>query len=409
MNILYLTNIFSDTAGGSEYIFWLYAKYMAKRGHNVHVMCYKSDKESIIRLGKANDKVYVIELVPKVEHQGVLFQQILPNIEYLVKGIKKLQELRRSDIDIIHSNTYVPPLLGSMLQIKLNRPHIVTIHDVGLVMGLRFLYRWFREGGNDSFTSYLKAIMSTAYEHLMLTSIPRDAIIVPSSQTKEDIHVIFRSRRSNTKIYVVPSAIDLEIYEQYKNRYKISYDPYFLYIGRLVFYKNVHVLIKGFEEVTRENREAKLIVIGKGPLEQILRNYVRKQRLTNRIIITGYIDQEEKLRLLSRCLALVNLSIFEGFGMVLLESWYFEKPVIVSTVPPLTELVNNNMDGILVHPQNIKEIRDAMLNLLEDPAYARSLGLHGLRKVIKHYHPDRICRYLEAVYNEVQYEYSRQI
>jgi len=372
-------------------------------------MCYKSDKKSMTRLGEASNRIHVIELVPSVEHRGVLFQQITLNLEYLGKGTKKLEELRRRDIDIIHSNTYVPPLLGSISRIKLNRPHIMTVHDVSSVMGLRFIYRWFREGGNNNFTSYLKALAGVMYEYSMLTFTPKDALIVPSMQTRKDIYTFLKPKQINTKTYVVPNTIDFEIYELYKNRYRISYDPCFLYIGRLVFYKNVHVLVKVFKEVARENREAKLIVIGKGPLEQILKDYVRKQCLTDRIIISGYIGQEEKLRLLSRCLAVVNLSIFEGFGIVLLESWYFEKPVIVSTIPPLTEIVDNNIDGILVHPRNTRELIDAMLNLLEDPVYARNLGLHGLQKVIEHYHPEHICKYLEAIYNEVQYNFPRQI
>jgi len=408
MNILYLTNIFSDTAGGSEYILWLYAKYMAKRGHNVYIMCYKSDKKSMTRLGEASNRIHVIELVPNVEHRGVLFQQITPNLEYLGKGAKKLEELRRRDIDIIHSNTYVPPLLGSISRIKLNKPHIMTVHDVGSVMGLRFLCRWFKEGGNNSFTSYLKALAGIMYEYFMLAFIPKDALIVPSIQTREDIYLFLKPQQINTKIYIVPNTIDFEIHELYKNRYRISYDPCFLYIGRPVFYKNVHILVRAFKEVVRENKEAKLFIIGQGPLEQLLKNYIQKQSLENRILICGHVDQEEKMRLLSRCLALVNLSMFEGFGIVLLESWYFEKPVIASTIPPLTEIVDNDMDGILVHSLNIAKLANAMLNLLEDPVYARSLGLHGMQKVIKHYHPKYVCKRLEEIYIEAQYNFSRR-
>jgi len=371
-------------------------------------MCYKSDKKSMTRLGEASNRIHVIELVPSVEHRGVLFQQITPNLEYLGKGTKKLKELGRRDVDIIHSNTYVPSLLGSISRIKLNSPHIMTVHDVGSVMGLRFLYRWFREGGNNSFTSYLKAIAGIMYEYFMLTFTPKDALIVPSMQTREDIYSLLKLGQINTKTYVVPNTIDFEIYELYKNRYRISYDPCFLYIGRLVFYKNVHILVKAFKEVSRENREAKLFVVGRGPLEQLLRNYIQKQNLVNRVLIYGHIDQEEKMRLLSRCLALVNLSIFEGFGIVLLESWYFEKPVIVSAIPPLTEIVDNDMDGILVHPLNIGKLADALLDLLEDPVYARSLGLHGMQKVVKHYHPEHVCERLEEIYIKAQYNFSRR-
>jgi len=401
MKILYLTNIFSDRSGGSEYVIWLYAKYMARRGHKIYILCYKNDTESNTRLGKVNDDIWVEELVPEIKYSGILTRHIMPNIKYLYKGIRKLTKLKQLDINIVHSNPYIPSLLGSLLRKGLNKPHIMTIHDIGSIMGLHFLYRWFKEGeSGTSLSLYTKAIMSVAYENYMLSFAPKDAIIVPSHQTKEDVCSIIKSEKDRAKVYVLPNTIDLETYKYYKRNCKISYNPFFLYIGRLVFYKNLHILINAFEKVVEENKDAKLIIVGRGPLKRLLTEYIYKRNLTSKIILTGQVSQWNKLKLLSQCLAIVNLSIFEGFSIVLLESWYFEKPVIASAVPPLTEIVSNRVDGILVNPFNVQKLSSIMLHLLENPLYARNLGLHGMQKVIKHYTPETICQNLELIYNE---------
>jgi len=400
MNILYLTNIFSDKVGGSEYVFWLYAKYMARNGHNVHVICYSLDEESLSRLEGAQSKINVIELVPEARHRGVLFQSSSINAKYLKKGLQEIKTLCR-DVDVIHSNTYIPALLGGVARKLLGKPHLLTIHDIGSIMGLQFLCRWFREGGNNTLVSYIKALAGIAYEHIIVNCIPKDAILVPSSQTRNDVDIISRNNKGDMKVHVVPHFIDTGIYEQYKQQYKVKHEPCILYIGRLVFYKNVHTLVKAFREVLHYSREAKLVIIGKGPLEPLLKNYIHKHDLENNIIMLGAVGQEEKLKWLSRCLTTVNLSVFEGFGMVILESWYFEKPVIVSNMPPMNELVENGVNGYTVNPVKQEEIKELMLNLIEDQDLARKLGTRGFNKVSTRFTPEAIVKQLELIYDDL--------
>lgn len=400
MNILYLTNIFSDKAGGSEWVFWLYAKYMAQRSHNIIALSYSCDEESLSRLGNVHDKVNVIELFPNIKHKGMLFHDVWTNTQYLRKGVKAIKKLRE-EVDIIHSNTYIPALIGSVAKNLLKKPHVLTVHDVGSVMGSRFLYRWFREGGNNPISSFAKTLAGVAYEHFILRFISKDAIVVPSVQTQKDVTTVLRNNRLSKKMYVLPNFIDTETYGYYKHCYGITYEPYALYIGRLVFYKNVHMLIDLFKEVTEYDKHAKLVIIGNGPLEPLLRSYIHKHNLERNIVILGSVDQREKLKWLSQCSVVVNPSILEGFSLVVLEAWYFEKPIIVSNLPPLNELVDNGLNGFTINLTDRKKIVELMLSLIEDKALARRLGTMGYNKVVSHFVPEKVICQLEKVYTMI--------
>ena len=395
LNLLYLTNIFSDTVGGSEYVFWLYAKYLARKDHNIYVMCFRYDKRSLPRIAASN--LNIVELAPEAKHRGVLFQDLKTNLKYLRKGLQILKDLHR-DIELVHSNTYIPVLLGGFIKTLYKRKHVVTIHDIGSIMGTRFLCRWFREGGNNVATSFIKSLISVAYENTLVNIVPKDTVIVPSLQSKLDVE---RISLLKDEIYVIPNFIDTEFYGKYKSRFRVRYEPCLLYIGRLVFYKNVHMLLKTFNQVLQHRKDAKLFIIGKGPLGELLHSYVHRRGLNKNVIILNDTTQEKKCEFLSRCSAMLNLSMFEGFGITILESWYFEKPVIVSNVPPLNELVENGVNGYIVDPRGSNILAELMLRLLDDPKLAQKMGSKGLSKVLDHYSPESVVPHLESVYEAV--------
>jgi len=318
-------------------------------------------------------------------------------MKYIKNGFRALSNLYQ-DIDLVHSNTYIPVLLGGIIKKLFKKGHLVTIHDIITTMGIGFLYRLFREIGNDILASYVKALTSILYEKSVVNVMPKDAVIVPSLPSKRDVDTISLSK---VKVYILPNFIDTELYEEYKSRFKVRYEPCLLYIGRLVFYKNVYMLVKSFSYVLQHRRDAKLIIIGKGPLSSLLHSYVRKRGLEKNIVMLGAATQEEKFKYLSQCSATLNPSIYEGFGITILESWYFEKPVIVSNVPPLSELVENNIDGYTINPLDRKKLADLVLQIIENPSLASKLGKNGLNKLTKYFTPKIVITKLEKIYNDV--------
>ncbi|MEB3774751.1 MAG: glycosyltransferase family 4 protein [Desulfurococcales archaeon] len=383
MSILYITNILSDEAGGGEYLFWLYSKYMAMRGHRVHVIARIIEKAP-------HEGVVALETGPDITQRGVQHQGILGNLAYIKRGLEKVKAMYR-DIDIIHSNTYMPAIIGGLSKVLYRKPHVITIHDIAAVMGVRFIYKWFREGGSSGLGAYAKALVSIAYEHILAKHIPRDLILAPSHQTKRDVEVL-----GGNGVEVVPNFIDTEYYNKLKSLYGVDYEPCILYIGRLVFYKNILYMLKLFKNL----KDIKLVIIGGGPEYNMLRKLI-PDNMKGNIEVLGNISQERKALYLSKCAATINLSYFEGFGLTILESWLFEKPVIAASIPPFTEIVENNIDGLLVDIRDKNGVLKAVETLARNRGYARKLGLNGYRKLAERYTPDIITSMLESVYARV--------
>ncbi|MHA1617574.1 MAG: glycosyltransferase family 4 protein, partial [Candidatus Njordarchaeales archaeon] len=291
-------------------------------------------------------------------------------------------------IDIIHCNTYSPVLAGWILSKLTGIPLIITIHDVAALYGLRFWKKWMEQFG--SFSS-VKALIGYLLE-LLIVRISKNVHTV-SDTSKRDILRI----NPRCEIVVVPNGLDLEQYNVKHDN--ITYDDFILFIGRHVYYKNLDVVIEGFK-LLKGRCNAKLVVLGDGPMKSQWQKLVKKYDLNDVIEFKGRVSHIEKIHLLSKARALVLPSIFEGFGIVVLEAWALRKPVIVADVEPLNKLVQHNVDGFLARPDDSHEWAEFIFRLSNDESLARKLGESGTRKLLKNYTIRTILEEFERVYLE---------
>ncbi|WDN90740.1 hypothetical protein BuS5_03711 [Desulfosarcina sp. BuS5] len=105
--------------------------------------------------------------------------------------------------------------------------------------------------------------------------------------------------------------------------FDIKYSQYLLYLGRRDKGKNTHLLIESFDKFVEEtNSDLKLMIAGVGELPV--------QPKSENIVDLGLVSEEQKSKLLSECLSLINPSENESFSRVIFESWYAKKPIIVN-------------------------------------------------------------------------------
>jgi len=399
MNILYCTNYFSNSVGGSEYVFWLYVKYMAEHGHNVYVVCFNGDTQALERLRNASSNVQVIALTPEVKLMPYLPRKVFINIKYVVKGLKEINHILRSeDIDLIHTNVYIPVVLGSIIKKRYKIPHITTVHDVRSAMGLLFLYRTFYEVERSPIIALSKSALCKEGERMLFSYTCIDAILAPSNKTARDLNRLLGSRGYSKNVYIIPNAIDIMDYQDPTVHEDELLEETILYIGRLTFYKNLDTAIRAFALLRREYPSAKLIIAGDGPARQNYQELVRKLSLGKHVKFLNSVSHRRKLELIANSRFLINPSIFEGFGLVILEAWALRKPVIVSRISPLKDIVEDSIDGLTVPPLNVRAWYDAMSLLMEDNSLIKDMGQHGFNKVLKYYDYKRTYALLEQLY-----------
>jgi len=152
-------------------------------------------------------------------------------------------------------------------------------------------------------------------------------------------------------------------------------------VARMVPEKAIDSLIDGFAVFTSANSEsnAKLVLVGDGPLEPQLKRQVEERGLGARVVWAGF---REDIPVVMQALDLFVLSsTSEGFGLVLLEAMSTGKPVIASAVSAIPEIVINEVTGILIPPRSPQALADALSFLAANPEIGKRYGEAGRLRV----------------------------
>ncbi|MGC8739577.1 MAG: glycosyltransferase family 4 protein [Candidatus Hydrogenedens sp.] len=171
--------------------------------------------------------------------------------------------------------------------------------------------------------------------------------------------------------------------EQNKTREKYGLnDPYILYLGRIQPRKNINRLIEAYEDLCDNHPEIlhHLVIVGSlGWLYEPILNKIRKSKYAHKIHYLGYLEsEEEKVALISSATVLVLISLWEGFGLPIIEAMNCETPVLASNCSSIPEIVADS--GILVNPYEIKEISQNLYKVLTDEVLRTQLSIKGKKR-----------------------------
>jgi glycosyltransferase involved in cell wall biosynthesis len=202
-------------------------------------------------------------------------------------------------------------------------------------------------------------------------------IISISHSTKKDVCEYFDI--SPDKIDVVHLGVDHTLYRPEAAPLKRT-NPYILSVGTLQPRKNYLMLIRAFRNLCeRTSGIVDLLIVGKrGWLWENIENEIKNGPFSERIHFLGYVPDEQMPSLYTGCEFFVMPSLYEGFGIPLLEAMACGKAVIASNVSSLPEIVNDS--GILLDPKDEYAWTDTMIDLLKDKNKRNELGKSALSK-----------------------------
>ncbi len=197
-------------------------------------------------------------------------------------------------------------------------------------------------------------------------------------------------------IHVVPNGVDTDTYTPAD---KPPEKPRVLFVGRLVYRKGVHVLIKAFEKVQREVREAELVVAGKGSMRPFLVGLAKRLRVNAKFV--GFVKAEELPRLYRNSTVFVAPSLYaEAFGITVIEAMSSGLPVVASRCGGLREVVVDGETGILVDPGDPDSLAEALVQLLTDRDTLEKMGRKAREKAVKNYDWRVVVSKIENIYTE---------
>ena len=255
--------------------------------------------------------------------------------------------------------------------------------DLAILFGLysgRLVVWW-----HCGFEKYQK--LAPFYRPFVLHTLKKADRILVSSKGNIDHSETLRHFRK--KCTVIPFCVSDECLQRGKAYAQKERAPRkrirMLFIGRLVWYKGCDILLKAFAKMRRQDCE--LVLVGKGPLEQELKDLAAALRLTN-VIFTGMVSEEEKFRQIEACdfLVLPSVSKAEAFAVVQLEAMAFAKPVINTALKSGVPYVSlDGVTGKTVRPGSVRELASAMQELAENDSMRRQYGENALRMVQNEY------------------------
>jgi glycosyltransferase involved in cell wall biosynthesis len=185
------------------------------------------------------------------------------------------------------------------------------------------------------------------------------------------------------KITPILLAYDVEHFREIANKSEFRLqNPYFLYIGRHDPYKNVSRLIAAFASLL-SNHEYQLWLAGPSDdrYTPALKKQAQELELTDQVKFLDYLPYEDLPKIISGAIALVFPSLWEGFGLPVLEAMACGTPVITSNLSSLPEVAGDA--AILIDPYNVEEIADAMQAIANNTGLRSHLSQLGLQRAKK--------------------------
>jgi glycosyltransferase involved in cell wall biosynthesis len=293
--------------------------------------------------------------------------------------------IKRMNFEIAHLH-YPPPLasfIAALSLVKMRKPYVLTYHcdvDIPVPLGSIIVEIYQSTMGRYTVENASKVIVHTKTYHATSRSI------------------------WNTEPAIIPSAVDTTRFHPGKYspeiRKKFHNAKIVLFVGRLVHQKGVEFLIESAKYL---DHDTVVVIIGDGPERARLEELVKIRKLEHKVFFTGKVSHEELPEYYASAdvFVLPSTSRLEAFGLVITEAMACARPVVVSDIPGVNEVIENEQEGLLSTPMVPEDIAKKINTILHNPELARKLGENGRKKVLERYEWIKIARQVEEVYSQV--------
>lgn len=360
LNILFINSI--SIYGGGEVWMITAAKELIKRGHNLSIIC-KPDSQLKIFAEKNNISVIPLKI------QGDLDPSTIK---------KLIRIIHEKKTDIILANTGKELRLSGVSAKLAGRGKVIARHGIDYPLKNKFRYK-------------------VTYNYLT------DIIIANSEATKKTL-LKNAPWLNPQRIKVIYNGINADNYDtknskDLRNELNIPHNvPLIGFTGRLSVQKGIKYLLDAFL-LLKEKINAHLLITGDGELEEEINSFINKNKLNDSVHLTGF---REDINNVMRTIDLLVLpSLWEGFGIVLIEAMAAGKPCITTQISSMPEIVVDNVTGIIVPPANHKSLADTMFKILWDKETAERMGREGLRIVKEKFSLDKMINEYEKIFRNL--------
>ncbi|MFA6027803.1 MAG: glycosyltransferase family 1 protein [Patescibacteria group bacterium] len=331
---------YGEKAGVGHYTYYLVKNLLKIDKKNQYILFFDHRFKDVKELQKKN-----VEIVrfPWSEYKKYM---PLGYSHYIIANV-----LAKANLDVFHAPANIMPL-------GYKKPTVLTVHDLAIYQNPE----WFPPKQKFSVKISVPKSIGKAKKIIAISESTKKSLISQFNLTDGKIKVVYEG-------FTKEKPCNNKVIKRTLKKYKTG-EKYILFLGTLEPRKNVPALIQAFDNLVKENykkyKDYQLIIAGaKGwKYEPIIKAI--KEIKYSRVRYLGYISIVEKMALLSKATCFVFPTLWEGFGLPVLEAMGFGIPVITSNISSLPEVVEKA--GILVNPEKSESIKAGLKKLLSNKA-----------------------------------------
>jgi glycosyltransferase involved in cell wall biosynthesis len=409
MRLLYFSPGYPPLIGGGETYVQALARAMAGRGHAVTVVTSQAESETDYWLGvgeavtRQMDGAVQLVRVPirRVRGgRGALFarRQLMMLLARLPGNRTRLLVRLARSFPALQTNlkefaTLPPADLIHAFNLSWEHPALLA-SQLAAARGLPFVLTPFAHVGPDVAQRSLTTV-TMAHQRWLLADA--DAVLVLTKAVSDGLA---RAGVVCRHIAVLGGAIDPPAHEpdaQALVRLPTS-QPFLLFLGRVSRDKGALDAAKAIVRLQAAGHDLHLVLAGT-ITEEFRRYYDRLPPAAQRQLHPlGPISETMKQALLAACLGLTLPSRVDALGLVLLEAWWHERPVVAAAAGGIPGIVRDEQTGLLVPYGDIPALARAFERLAEDPTLQETLGRQGRQELLAAHTWDRVADRAEAAY-----------
>lgn len=174
-----------------------------------------------------------------------------------------------------------------------------------------------------------------------------------------------------------------------------------LFVGRLIKSKGVSILLKAMAIITQTYPEQKLIIVGDGVERETLESLVKLLHISNNVMFAGAKPHNQLPDFYKQASIFVSPTLSEGFGLTLAEALACGCAVVVSDLPAVQDIIENQKTGLVFEVGNVEALAQCIVNLLSDEALRNMLANQGREKVLMNFDwdiiSDRYCLFFNKL------------
>ncbi len=389
----------TDTGGQVIYVLQL-AKALSKRGIKVDIYTrwFDFSKKQVDPVPDYHD-VRVVR-IPAGQEKFIPKEDIYDVLPQLAQNMIQFIRKKGLDYDLFHGHYVDAGIVMLDVAKAFNKPPFFTAHSIGA---------WKREkmGGDPKEMEKKYKFRHRIAEELRIFR----SVVAQSATTtlqKEKIEQLYGFASDN--VVVISPGVDVHTFCPLETLDQATTtnmpQNYIFCLSRIDANKGHDLLLYAFDIVRKGMADIHLVIGGGSPEPEqreqevlaTMRQIVKERKMENRVHIVGYIPDEDLVASYRQARLFALPSIFEPFGMTVLEAMACAVPVVASKYGGIRTVISSGKNGILIDPRKESEFADAMMMILRDPSLARRLGEASRSTIQKEYSWEAIAEKHVAFY-----------